>query len=285
MAGDRAAGRLTRVGLWSGLLLSCAGAAWLAMSWRAGAPAAEPVLTVSVNGADAVDVTPGTPLIFELTLRGERRGRVSVGSSFRPWHEMMRLEDGDGRPLPWPVSQHGEPKAVAVSIDGGDPRISTVVDAVADLEWQRSTYTVTLAAAPDHTQSLSGTTRVLAVLDAPWWTWSGWSGRVTSRPVAVNVPPDAADRGELRLARLALSAEFFLGRQEFEKARAAGEELTRLIPDRAGAHVLHGDALAGLERRDEALTAYRRALDVGPRSYEEPALLLDRMARVSSRRR
>ena len=279
---------MTRI--WSSVLLLCAVAAWMAFAWRPSGPEgqraaanAAPVLTLVVNGEASVDVLPGTPLVFELTLKGERRGTVAVGNALRPWHNLIRLEDEHGRPLPWPVSAHGEPNGISVDFSGAHPAISTERTAVAHLEWQRSEYTVAFAVDPHQTARLSGTIHVRGVLESPWWHWSSWRGKVTSRGVAINVRSESGG-STLHLQRLLLSAKFFLDRREYDKANAASEELARLAPDRAIAEILRGDALVGLNQPARAMAAYRRALALGGRGYEEPVLLLDRIARASAGR-
>lgn len=275
-----------RTGIGSALLL-CVLAVLLTVFWRSrqSPSAPQPVLTLLVNGSESVDVAPGTPLVFELTLSGERRGKVVIGSRRRPWYSMMRLRDGDGRPLPWPVVTHREPRAIAVNFDGGLPRISTDVTAVAALDWQRSEYTAWLAVSPDDTQQLSGTTRVYASLEIPWWAWASLRGEVRSPGVAIRAPADAGTRGDLKLQKLRGSAEFFLAHSRFDRAYATSKELAQLEPGSATAHILNGDALAGMNRRTEALDAYRRALTLSRTSYEEPTLLLERIARVLERPR
>lgn len=272
-----------RMGLWSAIAVATLVIALVAWWPRRAVPGASPIVTVLVNGETSIDVAPGTPLIFEVTLRGPRRDRVVVGSSWRPWQTLIRLEDNQGRSLPWRLAAHGQPKAISVSLAGQYPTLSTNVTAVADLQWQSSEYTMSLAVAPDETQQLSGTTGVRALVETPWWTGSSWRGKVTSPSVTVRVPSDAGSRPDLNLARLLGSADYFLLRHEYERAYAASEQLTRSAPDLVIGKIFHGDALAGLQRRDEALAAYRSALALRGVSYEEPTLLLDRIARLSRR--
>lgn len=249
-------------------------------SGREGNSRALPVLSLQVNGAESVEIAAGTPLIFDLTLRGERHGSVAVGNSWRPWYSLLRLTQEDGRALPWPASGYGEPRVISLNLDGPDPKLSTTPSDVARLVWQTSEHTVSFAVAPEHTQQLRGTTRIRAVLASPWWMPGAWHGRVTSPSVAISVPADAATRRDLNLQRLAASSEYFLARREYELAQGASQQLIALAPDRVVPHMLHGDALAGLGRREEALAAYQRAVALSRPSYEEPTLLLNRIARV-----
>lgn len=278
--------RVLRIGIGSALLL-CALSVLLTVFWRSrqSASGAQPVLTLLVNGSESVEVAPGTPLIFELTLSGERRGKVAVGSTRRPWYSLMRLRDGEGRALAWPVVSHREPRAISLNFDGGPPRISTTVTAVADLDWQQSEYTAWLAVSPDDAKHLSGTTRVYATLEVPWWAWASSRGEVRSPSVVIRAPADAGTRRDLKLQKLRGSTEFFLAHRRFDRAYAASNELAQLEPGNATAHILNGDALAGMNRRTEALDAYRRALTLSRTSYEEPTVLLERIARVLERPR
>ena len=272
--------RVVRIGIGAALLV-CALVILLTAFWllRPSPSAATPVLTLLVNGSESIEVAPGTPLVFKLTLSGDRRGKIAVGSTGRPWYSMMRLRNSDGGALPWQVVTHGEPRAMNVTLVSGQlPTISTAVSPVADLDWQRSEHTVWLAASPDDTQQLSGTTRVHAVLDSPWWAWSGGKEEVSSPDATIRVPADAGTRADLKLQKLRESAEFFLARRAFDRAYVASKEFAQLEPGNATAHVMNGDALAGLKRRAEALVAYRRALTVSKTSYEEPTPLLERIA-------
>ena len=246
---------------------------------RPSSSAATPVLTLLVNGSESIEVAPGTPLVFKLTLSGDRRGKITVGSTWRPWYSMMQLRNSDAGALPWQVVTHGEPRAMNVTLVSGEPpTISTAVSPVADVDWQRSEHTVWLAASPDDTQQLSGTTRIHAVLDAPWWAWSAGKEAVRSLDATIRVPADAGTRADLKRQQLRESTEFFLARREFDRAYAAAKEFAQLEPGSATAHVMNGDALAGLNRRAEALVAYRRALTLSKTSYEEPTALLERIA-------
>ena len=151
---------------------------------------------------------------------------------------------------------------------------------VANLVWQTSEYTVFFAVAPEHTQQLTGTIRIRGILSSPWWMFGRWHGEATSPSVTITVPADAATRRDLNLQRLTASSEYFLARREYERAQASSQQLIALAPDRVVPHMLHGDALAGLDRPDEAPVAYKRALALSKPSYEEPKLLLNRIARV-----
>jgi hypothetical protein len=239
---------------------------------------ARPVITLDVNDESALEVAPGTPLVFTVHLSGDRRGAVTVGTRATPWHSSLRLETEDARALPWPVEPHGTP--IGTTLNDDARLTSTENSPVARLEWQRTYYKAQLAVSPEHTKNLSGAIRIRAVLDPAGWVFWRWRGRVESRPVTIRVHPEAAARSELQQRRLMHSAAYFLDRHLYEEAHAAANELVRLA-DGVDAQILRGDALAGLKRPAEALGAYRRALQLRPRSYEEPALLLERIARVS----
>ena len=63
----------------------------------------------------------------------------------------------------------------------------------------------------------------------------------------------------------------------YADAQRAAEALLRAEPRRVGAHVLRGDALAGLNQKAAALESYRRALKLMPRSRETPDRILQRI--------
>jgi cytochrome c-type biogenesis protein CcmH/NrfG len=118
------------------------------------------------------------------------------------------------------------------------------------------------------------------VLETPPWMLWGWRGRKVSSPVTI-VVRDAAKAGDKRDAlekqRLQRTADFYLGTERFADAEKTARQLVAREPGQSSGYVLLGDSLIGLQRRDEALAAYRRAMLLIPPSYEEPTLLMDRI--------
>jgi hypothetical protein len=246
---------------------------------------ARPGLTVLVNYRPRVDVVPGTPLVFQLSIGSSASSAsLRVGSRLRPWHTLLRLEgiDSRGRTLSWPSARAGSPRSIQV-IRGpdGKPKFREFDISVARLEAGRHVHTAILAAGPDETAAVApGTYRFRAVIETPPWMLWGWRGRQVSQPVTVVVrdPSEAGSkRDALEKQRLQRTADFYLGTERFEEAEKAARQLVAREPDQAHAHVLLGDALIALNRRDEALTAYRRAIALIPASYEEPTMLMNRI--------
>ena len=61
-----------------------------------------PGVTLLVNHATRVEVAPGTPLLFEISLSdGPNDPPLQIGSRWRAWHRLVRLERvGGGEPPP-----------------------------------------------------------------------------------------------------------------------------------------------------------------------------------------
>jgi hypothetical protein len=261
---------------------------WLAWQNR---PAVHPDslgVTLLVNHHPRVELTPGTPLYFEMSITSHPTSpATSLGSRWRPWHRLVRLEASGRAGMPWAVASAGPPRALTlVRTADGRPEIRTTTEpsAVVHLEQGRQVYTVTEVASPEAMKDIRpGAYRVRAVLETPSWILWGWRGRKVSSPVTI-VVRDASKSGEKRAAlekeRLARTADFEIAAGRFGEAEQTARQLLAIEPKQAHAHILLGDALVGLKRRDEALAAYRRAMVLLPPSYEEPTLLMDRIQRV-----
>lgn len=271
--------RVRRVFTWTAVAGLVLGLGALAMVWRQpSAGEVRPVIGLDVNGGTSIEAAPGSPFVFTIHLTGERRGPVVVGTRSTPWHTSLRLETMEGRELPWRVEPHGTPSGTTLQ---DDMRLATVRSpSVARLVWHGSHYRAQFSVAPEQTTTFSGAVRVRAVLDTPRWVWWRWRGSVQSQSVTIHVSADAAGRADLQRQRLVETAAYFLDRQRHADAYTAANQVAA-VADGVDAQILRGDALAGLNRHAEALAAYRRALRLRPPSYEEPALLLDKIASVS----
>ena len=232
------------------------------------------MLTLPVQSDRRVEILPGTPLVFVRALSGAKGMAPSrVGSADRPWHSLVRLiGQQPGQPLPFAVSPLGSPRSVAISAGEGELKVTeaSADEAVLDAD---HVHRVGLAASPEAMSGVApGTYGVRALLlgESP----------LESAPVTIVVREKAPGRDGLERERIARSAEFYLQAKRFEDARRLAQELSSRQPKNPGAWMLAGDALAGLGRPREALAAYRRALAVSPRTYEEPTLLYERMASV-----
>jgi hypothetical protein len=267
------------------IVVLCAGAWWLWPDSRS-APN-RPGLTLLVNARSRIELTPGTPLELELSLGSSRSSSgFDVGSRFRPWNEFVRVEAIAGEAtMPFRLVRVGPPRSVHVlrKIDGS-PTVTEDSRAVAHLERGRHVHTVTFVAAPEQTAAAHpGTYRMRGVLDVPRWMPSGWRGRAVSPLVTVVVvdPSKAGQQSEqLEAERLARTSAFYLNAGRFGDALDMATKLAALRPRESRSFTLLGDAAAGLNRLTEALEAYRRAMALLPRSYEEPTMLLQRIRDV-----
>ncbi len=247
---------------------------------------ARPGLTLLINLRPSVEVAPRTPLVFELSLGSSPSSRgFDIGSRWKPWHALVRLEGTGGGAIPWPLARLGAPRSMHVGRDAeGRPAVTVDTSAVARLEAGRHVHTVTFAAGPEETAGIKpGTYRLRGVLETPFWQLWGWRGRAVSAAATVVVldPAQAGEKGpQLEAERLARAADFYVNAGRFEDAHRAATSLTGLRPKEPRSYMLLGDASAGLDRRQEALDAYRRAMALLPPSYEEPTLLMERIRQV-----
>jgi hypothetical protein len=240
-------------------------------------------LTLLVNRGTRAEVTPATPLFFEVSITSARSSDAfPLGSRWRPWHRLVRLE-ASGAEMPWTLTVAGSPRSLSV-VGSADARPEIVVEIepspVAHLEAGRQVYTVTHVASPEAMAAVRpGAYRVRAVIETPSWMLWGWRGRQVSQPVTVVVrdAKAAGTRDALEKQRLQRTADYYLGTERFAEAEKAARQLLAHEPDQAHAHVLLGDALVALKRRDEALAAYRRAMMLIPPSYEKPTMLMDQI--------
>jgi hypothetical protein len=249
--------------------------------------AGRPGLTLLVNLRPLVAVTPGTPLVFELSLGSSPSSAgFDVGSRWRPWHALVRLEAASGKgAIPWQLAKVGAPRSMHIGRDkDGRPEVTQGTSAVARLEAGRHVHTVTFAAGPEETARIKpGTYRLRGVLETPFWLRWGWRGRIVSAAATVVVldPSQAGEKGQqLEAERLARSADFYVNVGRFADAHKAATSLTSIRPKEYRSYMLLGDASAGLDRRQEALGAYRRAMALLPPSYEAPTLLMERIGQV-----
>jgi hypothetical protein len=271
----------------AGLTLAVAMAlvAWAAWSDRATRQDGRLALTLRVNLQSRTEIVPGAPLVFDVTLTSSPSSAgFTVGSRWRPWHELIRLEDPHGR-LSWPLTPLGLPRSLSRARQtDGRPSVTTHSSPIARLESGRHVHVATQAAVADVTTTLRpGIYRIRAVLETPFWLRWGWRGRVTSTPVTI-VVRDPATLGQRAAAleneRLRRTAALDLALERFDAAERAARQLVERQASDVEARLLLGDALAGLNRRREALAEYQRALTAASSTDEEPLAIYDRMQRV-----
>lgn len=257
--------------------------AWLI--WRTPAQAESPRLGLSllVNRQPRVEVTPGTPLIFELSLgSGSSVPAFDVGSRWRPWATLGRIEQVETRSAPWVFTKVGERSVHVTRQPDGRQLVTMDAGATARFEGGRHVHTVVWAIAPEDTSRIEpGTYRVRGIVETPFWLVWGWTGLAAS-PVATIVvrAPGPSASVDFDAQRLAATADYYLGLGRFAEAHAAAIELVGVQPKDASAHVRLGDALAGLNRKPEALASYQLAMNLLPTSSEEPTLIHQRIDKV-----
>ena len=240
-----------------------------------------PGLTLLVNHSTRAEIVPGTPLSLQVSISGGRHDApLRIGSRWRAWHRLIRLERvGSSEPLPWQARPDGEPRSLEIATDAEGRRGAVSSSgAVAWLDRGRFVHTAMFVASPEETARLApGEYRVRAVLETPSWEFRGWRGRLASAAVTIVVRAGDALTPSLEAQRLSTSGAYYLRHARYADAQRAADELLRAEPRRVNAHVLRGDALAGLNQKAAALDSYRRALKLMPRSRETPDRILQRI--------
>jgi hypothetical protein len=251
-------------------------------AWRAPVLPEPPRLGLSllVNGQSHVEVTPGTPLVFELSLGSSAFAPAfDVGSRWRPWSTLGRVEHEATRTMPWALTKVGERSVHVTRRPDGRQSVTMGSGAIARFEDGREVYTAVWTLAPEDSSRIGpGTYRVRGIVETPFWLMWGWTGRAAS-PLATIVVrgPEQSTSVAHAAQRNAAIVDYYLGLGRFAEARAAAIELVRMQPTEATGHVRLGDALAGLNRKSEALGAYQLAISLLPRSSEEPTLIHKRI--------
>jgi hypothetical protein len=258
--------------------------------WNFARPApSEPVVTLRVNRSPAADVAAGAPVTFELFLTGTHAGReIAIGSWLMPWHCLVHFEEADtGRSLRWDLERLGAPRSTQYSrrSDGG-VTASSVSSRTARVRGLSVVHAAAWAVAPEDSLDITpGKFLVRAVVETPWW-WPasfGWRGRSASAAVQVTVR--AAQPGAWDERQAQNASEFYLSARRFQDAERVALEWTRRSAKSANAFAAFAQSLEGLGRDAEALTAYRTALQLVPKSPEEPRYLLDRLSALMRRTR
>jgi hypothetical protein len=254
------------------LLVACA-----AVIWQLAVPAsgAGPVLTLRVSSGAADTVNSGTPLLFDVVLTGRRDGVTRVGGIFRSWDRLISLQTEDGAALGDVAPLRARWSRVRGGAAGFEIQSGYSTTAIVSRD---RVHTLLLEAAPNATAAMpAGSYRIRAVLSAPFWMLGRWRGTVRSQPVAVDV---RRVDPSLEARRIADVAAFHLRHGRFRDAQPLAAELLELRPAAAGPLILAGDVDAGLGLWSEALSRYREALALSPRTREEPDALLHRISQA-----
>lgn len=95
-----------------------------------------------------------------------------------------------------------------------------------------------------------------------------WQGVAPSRPITLNlIDRDPSEADADSSLRSFLLGRYHLADYEYERAAAIADDMLSRDPSFVGGWLIRGDALAGQERLEEALEAFRQAL----RLYYQPA--------------
>ena len=257
--------------------------AWCVLRTPAVARSPRLGLTLLVNRQARAEIVPGTPLVFELSLGSGASGPVfSVGSRWRRWSTLGRIENVETRSAPWVLTKVGERSVHVVRQPDGRQSVTMDSEAVARFEGGRHVHTVIWTVGPEDSSRVQpGTYKVRGIVETPFWLVWGWTGHAAS-PVATIVvrAPGQSTSVELDAQRMAATADYYLGLGKFAEAHAAALELVGVQPKEATAHVRLGDALAGLNRKSQALASYQLAMSLLPPSSEEPTLIHKRIDKV-----
>ncbi|PYR72891.1 MAG: hypothetical protein DMF86_22145 [Acidobacteria bacterium] len=251
-------------------------------------PGPQPALSLNVNGNRRIEVLPSTPLLFAVSLTNRSDQEVTIGGRLGSWASRVRLTQAEtGAALSWSVAPLGRPETIVITANGGGaPGIDVETSGAAVVRSGRVSRMI-LAASPEAMAGARPGTYVMrAELEQgglmPW----GWRGHLVSAPVTIVVreADRTSNREALEGARSAMSTHYFLAADRPEDARRAALDWSQRDPKNPVPLMLLGDAVAALGRPRAALTIYRAALKVSPRSYEPPALLYDRIVKLSARK-
>lgn len=248
-------------------------------------PAAEPELSLSVNGSTRPTVTPGTPVVFEVMLRNGLAARA-VGEA--PARERLRKEldelvqsgelsrhAADAVLNVEPIPSAVPPMVVTVAAEGfsfrrDDPQgapplpwqpkmVDPASPAVVTLDEKRIAK-ATFVVAPEATVAAPKEAyRMRAHFEN---RASGqWQGKIASNPVVITIvkPPEAPTADEQKKQYLLLG-EYFLARKDYEGAIQAARQALIIVPQSIDGLVLLGKAQEAKGEFRPALDAYERAL-------------------------
>ncbi len=249
------------------------------------------LLALEVDQTTEIEVLTGTPLLFSVSLTGAGTGSPGrLGAAEKPWHAYVALELAEsGEPAPWrmlrlaPRSLNFEGDAAARGA-APDERAAQAVVAPGRV------HLLTLAIPPEEAVRMPpGRHALRAVVLRP--DLAGEAARVVSEPVAVVVRERGADpaaQASLERRRALAEADFYVRAERFEEAKRVAAQLIARDRADAAAHMLLGDAAAGLHRDEEARDAYLAALQLvaGKGELDEaPQALFERLSEVEERRK
>jgi hypothetical protein len=268
--------------------LATALATVIALCWAnlGGAPVVSqaPVVALQVNGLGEASVTPGTPLVFKVTLSNrEAREAAHARKAYavteqdlaaRVAEGTLSREEADARRRRWAptgavpaIRLSVAEKSFSFSLAGKPPRKSPpwvpvfagpVNIGPVTLDGER-TVAVVFAVPPEGTSGLEGKSfDVLVSFESRAAAAGLWAGAVESRPVRIVV---LKDRGTIteRMFRLMATARYFLALHQIDGARKAADELLAIEPTYIESLVLRGEVFEAAGDDRQALESYKSA--------------------------
>jgi len=207
-------------------------------------------------------------LAFMRKNRQEPLPTLTLGGKGSPLHTLPRLELRSGKGAPrevaWRSLVANEEVPPVVTLESDDPLFLFYV-----LE-------------PDVLRELAqGKSSLVAVVDTSDKS-NMWQGKIESQPLDVVLL--GAGQGDDRLQRFA-TGMYLLKDAQYEQALSNAEALTKDYPEYVNAWAQKGDALAGLQRPEEAIEAFSEARRIynaevrrnPPLILEPPAYVLRRL--------
>jgi len=247
------------------------------------------LLALEVDQAQEIEVLPGTPLLFSVSLTAAGTGPPGrLGGAEKPWHSQVALEFAErGEPAPWKTTTLAAQSLVFEREGSGRGAVRDALDPEARVA-PGHVHLATLAIAPDEAARISAGRHLLRAAlvrsDA-----RGAAARVVSDPVAIIVrerSDDPAEQAALEHRRLVAEADFRLRSGQFEEAQRIAAELAQRDPADARARELLGDAASAAGHDEQARDAYLEALALAGATGdldEPPQTLIERLSEVQQR--
>jgi len=233
-----------------------------------------PVVRLELGPTGSDSITPGIALTFDIYLEGQKGS--SLGSFAKPWQRFVTLRHADGTVFSWRFIAGLDPYGIFSAPDGKTINFERRVSSSAYFDGSPGYYRVQLLLSPEESKNIpAGDYTLVASVEAARFPFSAL--QTIAQSAALQIKIATANGHESDQELIANNAEFYIYTRQFSRALAASEELASRQPQQARPHILQGDALAGLGRKNEALDAYLQARRLLPRTYEEPLLLNKRI--------
>lgn len=203
---------------------------------------------------------------------------VQIGNHNQGWEQFIHLEartsGGNFSRLQWPIAALSVPESKSVLLNASS---------VAEIQY---------ALPPDAARQIAvGNMEVISVLEVPEGAGStpgGWSGRVESVPVQLNIrqspaKPSPAEGGIINLQ----TADYYAARGEWPSVLTYADKAVVSDPKLIRAHMRVGDAKEAQGDLKGALEAYQKALKLFyeqyPDSYDGPQFLIHKISELDAK--